>query len=88
MGIDKTQCCGADLTKKHACDTGPIFWNEFNKVVQCHACGCTYEYNKPHPTCSTCRHLDGLGCFIHDLYPTKDFYCADHEAKEEVRGEL
>jgi hypothetical protein len=31
----KTPCCG------HGADA--IFWNDFNKCVQCHACGQTYK---------------------------------------------
>ena len=28
---------------------GPIFWNEFNKAVQCHMCGDTFDVRHPSP---------------------------------------
>jgi len=31
-----TPCCGYPI---HDIEVGPIFWNEFNRVVQCHNCG-------------------------------------------------
>jgi hypothetical protein len=46
--------CGCYHTDNSA---GPIYWNQFNKVVQCHKCGATYgtmprlpvDWNAKHP---------------------------------------
>jgi hypothetical protein len=35
--MNKTSCCGADIGAH-----GPVSWNEFNRVVQCHNCGTVY----------------------------------------------
>ena len=32
-----TPCCGYKYNARG--DSGPIFWNQFNKIVQCHNCG-------------------------------------------------
>lgn len=34
-----TKCCSKEF-KNNEC---PIYWNPFNKVIQCHACGEQYE---------------------------------------------
>ena len=44
-----------------------------------------------HPTCSTCYWcdiLDDCRRLKKVIYHPEIFYCADHEAKGEVRGEL
>jgi uncharacterized Zn finger protein len=35
-----TECCGytADIKNPY-----PVYWNEFNKVVQCHNCGHVFK---------------------------------------------
>jgi hypothetical protein len=35
-GLTKTPCCGYSI---NAIEVGPIFWNEYDNVVQCHNCG-------------------------------------------------
>jgi hypothetical protein len=40
MKTTKLPCCGYEVTEGHA---GPILWNPYNKVVQCHACGAIYN---------------------------------------------
>ena len=37
---DKLPCCGYEVERGMF---GPVFWNPYNKVVQCHACGMIYE---------------------------------------------
>ena len=36
----KLPCCGYEVTEGIG---GPILWNPYNKVVQCHACGAIYN---------------------------------------------
>jgi len=33
--------CGCNCDSNDA--KGPVYWNPFNKVVQCHKCGQTYK---------------------------------------------
>jgi len=35
----KTACCSYEIDNKNP----PVFWNEFNGVVQCHNCGHVYD---------------------------------------------
>ncbi len=39
----KTLCCGYEFKD----DNCPIFWNQFNLVVQCHNCGHVWEPRTP-----------------------------------------
>ena len=40
----KTKCCNALFVLDESNDNhGPIFWNDFNQVVQCHHCGEQWE---------------------------------------------
>lgn len=38
----RVECCGYELVDKDH----PVYWNPFNKVVQCHNCGTVYGPNK------------------------------------------
>ncbi len=37
---DAVSCCGYDVGNG---TVHPVYWNEFNKVVQCHSCGEIWE---------------------------------------------
>ena len=39
----KTPCCGYEFQSP---DPGPIFWNPYNAVVQCHHCGAAFDERK------------------------------------------
>lgn len=43
----KTECCNALFVLDESNDnTGPIYWNDMNQVVQCHHCGAIYTPNE------------------------------------------
>ncbi len=41
-----TTCCGYVYDEPNGY---PVFWNPFNMVVQCHACGHVYVPEPPNP---------------------------------------
>lgn len=47
----RTLCCGYEPAASVPC---PVMWNEFNQVVQCHACGSIYV-----PKDKACEDLQG-----------------------------
>lgn len=51
-GVYKTPCCDYKWMRKPG-EVGPIFWNPFNLVVQCHNCGAVFDYRNVKPCVNT-----------------------------------